>query len=247
MLTVISKTAHDLAFAATAAIVGVAGDAIADTVLSRSPTRRHQVEVERTNRRLFEKRERLSAAKTEVEADRRFLRKQSEAMEAERQFARKAYQELEAEHGKLKARHSDLGAEHGKLKRSNEALQKDHAVLQTTTAKRTAAVKAVLKKLNTTLVARSAEAITSFPARAMPYLGIGVLVATTTYEIKMNCDLERELSSLLAVHEETLKNEGGSVCSLINKVPSTEQVWSSVLASTSSTTASLLRTLEALR
>jgi hypothetical protein len=183
--TVVSEKVHAVAFDAVAALVSLAGNAVASAVLERSPT------------------------KTRARA----------VADGTRQVA--------LERDEIRARHLAVSKEHEAVKASRAALAQEHEALRATAAKRASAVRSLATRSNTVLATRSAEAVTSLPLRAAPYIGIGALVAFTTLELQADCTLAKDLAALNADHgNEPI--DTGAVCRTVEKVPSREQAWKTV-------------------
>lgn len=199
--TLISEAIHETAFSALASVVGFAGKAAAEAVLSRSP------------------------------------------VQAKVRAAEKATRLMQAQNAELQARHSKMLAEHEATKASRAALVKEHDALRAVTAKRASAVKAFATRTTVTLSSRAASAITTFPARAAPYVGIAALVGFTTVELKSDCELARALVELNAQHgNDSIDTD--PVCRAIEMVPSPQQAWAAVKLQASSTLRSTYDALE---
>jgi len=134
---------------------------------------------------------------------------------------------LQTESVELIAKNRALKREHEVIAESRAALAKEHEALRAITVKRASAVKTLATRTTSVLAARSAEAVSTLPVRAAPYVGIAALVAFTTWELKTDCDLAKDLAALNAEHgNETI--DTGKVCGAIESVPSPQQAWNGV-------------------
>ena len=154
-----------------------------------------------------------------------------------------ATRELQNERAGLHTTNRTLQAENEAIKASRASLAREHDALRTITAKRAAAVKAVATRTSIILAARSADAVSSLPMRAAPYIGIAALVGFTTVELKADCDLARSLADLNADHgNEPI--DTGQICRAVDKVPSPQQAWTTVRSQASATLKTTYSTLE---
>lgn len=140
-----------------------------------------------------------------------------------------ATRQIQSERADLLTRNNALRAETEAVKASKAALVQERNALLTVAAKRAAAVRAVAARTSTILATRSAEAISTLPVRAAPYVGIGALVGFTTYELKADCDVAQALAALNDEHGNA-PIDTGQVCAAIERVPSPRQTWDKVKA-----------------
>lgn len=94
-----------------------------------------------------------------------------------------------------------------------------------------------------TLATRSARAITTAPARMVPYVGVGAEAAFLSWELQIDCELARSISELLREVEAT-PEDAGQVCHWIDKVPSRQQLWSAVKSSANGAMRKIYEVLE---
>jgi hypothetical protein len=136
----------------------------------------------------------------------------------------------------LDIRHRDLDAKH-------RALKTQHTALEIKSAKRAAAVKRFSMQTVKRVAKNKVVELTSLPERAIPYVGIGVLIGTTAYEIYSDCELLTELNELSAEHDQGAADTT-SVCGF--KVPSKEEVWRQVKSGSNSALGAIYERLPAL-
>ena len=187
---VLNERIHGAAYDIVATIASIAGQVVADSVLSHSPTRAKAKVVNLETRRL-----------------------QTEKVE-------------------LIAKNRALQREHEIVLAGKAALAKEHEAMRAVAAKRATAVKAIVNRTTYVLTSRSAEAVSTLPVRAVPYVGIAALVTFTTWELKANCDLAKALAELNAEHgNESI--DTGKVCSAVDRVPTPQQAWNEVKSQSS--------------
>lgn len=144
-----------------------------------------------------------------------------------------ATRQIQFERADLLRKNNVLRAETEAVKVGKAALVQERNGLLSVAAKRAATVRAVAARTSTILATRAAEAVSTLPVRAAPYVGIGALVGFTTYELKMDCDVARALAELNAEHGNA-PIDTGQVCTAIDRVPSPRQTWDKVIAEANS-------------
>ena len=131
---------------------------------------------------------------------------------------------LQTETAKLNAKNRALQRDKELVTASKAALSKQHDALRSVVARRASAVKAMASRTTTVLASRSAQAVSTLPIRAAPYVGIAALVTFTTLELKADCDLAKTLAALNADHgNEPI--DTGKVCGAVDSVPTPQQAW----------------------
>ena len=87
------------------------------------------------------------------------------------------------------------------------------------------------KRLATRTKRVTAKSIAAIPAEAIPFLGVAVLIADTSYELYAACETMRDLDALYAdmgMADETPDDVIHSACN--PKLPDAEAVWKGVVA-----------------
>jgi len=141
----------------------------------------------------------------------------------------RATQTLRAHTAELEAQHKLLAADHARLKASHAALAEEHETLRATSLRRAASVRGVAARTTAKLAARSAEAVTTLPGRAVPYVGIVALVGFTVYEVKTDCEVARSLADLSLDYGNDEPIDTGTVCGYVQTVPTPGEAWNRVV------------------
>jgi hypothetical protein len=94
--------------------------------------------------------------------------------------------------------------------------------------------KAATRKFGTRLASRTkrvaAKSIAAIPGEAIPFIGVGVLIADTGYELYAACETVKDLDQLyseLGMEKETPDDVMHDVCS--PALPDAEKIWDSVV------------------
>ena len=116
-----------------------------------------------------------------------------------------------------------------KLVAENARLQKAGAITfrgRSTTIK--AATREVLGRTATRTTRATIANVSSIPGESVPFYGIAIILAATTYEIKAACDNMNDLYDLqVAIDPDSARpDDRKAVCAL--QIPTGEEVWSSV-------------------
>ncbi len=147
--------------------------------------------------------------------------------QAKARASESAMRKLQSERAALLARNRALQIEKEAIQSSKVALENEQRALKAVVAKRAAAVRTVTMRTSTMLATRSAEAISTLPVRAVPYVGIAALVGFTSWELKADCDLARSLAELNTEHGNE-PVDTGQVCGAVEKVPTPQEAWNNV-------------------
>ena len=93
------------------------------------------------------------------------------------------------------------------------------------------AVTLVTRRMQTRAAKWAATDLAATAGQALPWIGIGVVVAATTYDLKNTCDTMTDAHALeLAFQKDATDTaEVDSVCGL--KVPTAEEIWTEIAAS----------------
>jgi hypothetical protein len=114
-----------------------------------------------------------------------------------------------------------------KLASKDAAIKKNNA----TAMKRKAATRRFGNRLTTRTKRVAAKSIAAIPAEAIPFLGVAVLIADTSYELYAACETVTELDELyveLGMDHETPDDVMHSVCD--PELPDAGEVWDGVVA-----------------
>lgn len=77
------------------------------------------------------------------------------------------------------------------------------------------------------LAVRSARAVSTVPARMMPYVGIAAEAGFLAWELQVDCELASSLAELLRDSDGPAADIG-QVCGWVQKTPSPQQIWADV-------------------
>lgn len=118
-------------------------------------------------------------------------------------------------------RHADLSKKYTEIKTENKNLK--------LASKRNIAnkkkVSAIAKRITTRTARNAAVNISSIPAEAIPYLGVGMVVAVTTMDIYDACESMKDISQMMNIMgSEVGKGEMVTVCGQKQKIPSLDAI-----------------------
>lgn len=147
-----------------------------------------------------------------------------------------ATRQLKKDLGELDTRNHDLETKH-------RMLQTQHASLKAKASKRSEAMKRFSIRTFQRVIVNKERKLASLPVRAVPYVGIGALVAMTGYELYSDCEMLKEMNEL-SKENELDEADATSVCGF--KVPSKDDLWRQVKGSSNSALAAIYERLPAL-
>ena len=147
---------------------------------------------------------------------------------------------LQRENKTLSDSNKTIINKHATLEKAHKEINTNHAELARTADLRAVATKSFTKRLATRSAVNAARNLSSVPAEAIPYIGIGIVVGVTALDIYDACETLKEINVLNAGFGGELEDQD-KVCGL--KVPTHQQVIAKVkqnLRGTYETAADLL-------
>jgi hypothetical protein len=112
-------------------------------------------------------------------------------------------------------------AQYRKLQRSHQALNEEHAELKRVSVYRSNAVRTVSKRIAVRAAANAAKNVGGVFAEAVPYVGIGAIIAITASDLYDDCQTLKDLNEVnVAFGHET--EDDSKVCGI--KMPSLNDV-----------------------
>jgi hypothetical protein len=106
-------------------------------------------------------------------------------------------------------------------------------------AKASAVARNVAKRTTTRLAVHSAEAVTSIPARVVPFVGAAAVVAMAAYDVRSDCATVAEINEVLSALGAPAEDPA-TVCKYISKVPSAAEAWTSAKSGAGATAAKVM-------
>jgi hypothetical protein len=128
---------------------------------------------------------------------------------------------LRVEKAALAASTAALERRHSALDQSHRELTSKHSELIRKSATRAEAVKVASKRLAARAASSAARSFSTVGAKAIPVMGVSILVASVAWDLKDACDTLKDLNDVSAAFEHEPVNQA-QVCGF--KVPSAAEV-----------------------
>lgn len=170
--TLVNNRAHDYLYTGLRKMLLVAGESLADHVLSRSPTRENDAKTHRYK----EENEKLKTENKVTQSDLEATKKRRQALEINNK-------KLTVDLNDMTSRHSKLSSEFDRL--------------STKYAGNAKAAKGIASTVRNRLAKGVARNTLALPAESIPYLGVGATLAVTALDIYDACSTMRDINGLL--------------------------------------------------
>lgn len=135
----------------------------------------------------------------------------------------------------LSVRNVELEARNGKLVAENQRVKRELADSRVTYRGQTRYARDAVRDTSGRLAHRvmfaSSRNVASVFAEALPFVGVGVVVAATAWEIKDSCEMMKDLHELDVAFNPESEFDGTEVCGM--EVPNRAEVWQAIRESPS--------------
>lgn len=180
---------------------------------------KHKAEVSQKDRTIAQQRADLDKKDAKIaERDHTIARQTADLDAKDRRLAQQS-----DELGNLRSRNVDLTSQNARLRADLEINYRGDRVLYRE------AVSDTMDRVGPRMVHMTQRNIASIPGEALPFIGISVVVAATTWELSDACDTMEDLHELDVALNPDRAIESGEVCGM--KVPTAAEVRDKVFAS----------------
>lgn len=200
---------------------------------------------------LFPDDRRLGRSGRDVQSAESLARQNATLIKRGRQLE-SAITRLERENSEVKARKAatdgqlvKVQLQHATLRNAHSALEAERSALKNTLEMRGKAVKTVADRVSRKLAVQAGGLIAELPVRAAPYVGVLAIITGATLDIQSDCELARTLNGLVLEHQQA-PLDTHAVCRYTDRIPSPEQLWTTVKKRSGTLAAPLLEAVEKL-
>lgn len=137
----------------------------------------------------------------------------------------KATEVLQRENKSLSESNKTIIGKHATLEKAHKEINTKHAELTRTAGRRVAATKSFTTRLAKRSAINAARNLSSVPAQAIPYVGIGIVVGVTTLDLNDACETFKDINALNSEFGGQLEDQS-KICGL--EVPTRQQVIANV-------------------